>query len=114
VRDVAPDHLRMIRMVFARLGVETLIEGHGLRVPRRAEAGHRGRRHGAIPKVDDAPWPGLPADLNPLPSASPPNANGTCAGSREALRRAALFLRRHSLNQMGARIRLLRSSPGVW
>src|SRR2546426_7499014 len=33
VRDVAPDHLRMIRMVFARLGVETLIEGTALRVP---------------------------------------------------------------------------------
>src|SRR6266699_783621 len=27
VQHIAPDHLRMIRMVFARLGVETLIEG---------------------------------------------------------------------------------------
>src|SRR3989442_14245786 len=33
VRDVAPDHLRMIRMVFARLGVETAIEGTTLRGP---------------------------------------------------------------------------------
>src|SRR2546430_5672118 len=33
VQNVAPDHLRMIRMVFARLGVETTIEGTTLRVP---------------------------------------------------------------------------------
>src|SRR6059036_2596416 len=49
VRDVAPDHLRMIRMVFARLGVETLIEGTALRVPAAQKRAIVADVDGAIP-----------------------------------------------------------------
>src|SRR5881296_4101229 len=51
VRDVAPDHLRMIRMVFARLGVETTIEGTTLRVPAGQKRVIVSDIDGAIPKV---------------------------------------------------------------
>src|SRR5262249_61427888 len=35
VPDVLPDHLRMIRIAFARLGVETLVDNETLLVPAR-------------------------------------------------------------------------------
>src|SRR5881397_2570679 len=66
VREVAPDHMRMIRMVFARLGVETFVEGTSLQVPAAQKRIIAPDVDGGIAKVDDAPWPGFPADLTPL------------------------------------------------
>ena len=60
IAEVEPDDLRMIRMVFARLGVRIEIEGRTLTVPGKQELVVQDDLDGAIPKVDDAPWPGLP------------------------------------------------------
>ena len=66
VLDVAPEHLRMIRLVFARLGLETQLEGTALVVPGGQRLAVSDDLGGAIPTVDDAPWPGFPADLTPM------------------------------------------------
>src|SRR2546422_4456136 len=102
VQNVAPDHLRMIRMVFARLGVETTIEGTTLRVP-------AGQKHtivadidGAIPKVDDAPWPGFPADLTPLALVLATQCDGTVLIHEKLFESRLFFV--DSLIAMGARI----------
>src|SRR5207244_9113431 len=63
ILDVAPDDLRMIRLAFTRLGVETTLEGTTLHVPAGQKRVIVADLEGAIPKIDDAPWPGFPADL---------------------------------------------------
>src|SRR5207249_589057 len=59
VREASPDHLRMIRLVFARLGVETHVEGTSLLVPASQKRVIVSDVDGGIAKVDDAPWPGF-------------------------------------------------------
>ena len=102
VRDVAPDHLRMIRMVFARLGVETLIEGTALRVPAAQKRAIVADVDGAIPKVDDAPWPGFPADLTPLALVLATQCDGTVLIHEKLFESRLFFV--DSLIAMGARI----------
>ncbi|HIE50183.1 MAG TPA: UDP-N-acetylglucosamine 1-carboxyvinyltransferase, partial [Armatimonadetes bacterium] len=63
IRAAEPQHLPMIRLVFRRLGVEFELRGTDLYVPAEQELKIRADLHGAIPKIDDAPWPGFPADL---------------------------------------------------
>ena len=104
VRDVAPDHLRMIRLVFERLGVETLIEGTVLRVPAAQKREIVADIDGAIPKIDDAPWPGFPADLTPLALVLATQCEGTVL-IHETLFESRLFFV-DSLIAMGARILL--------
>ena len=63
IQDAAPDHLRMIRMVFARLGVRTEIDGDDVVVPGEQNLKIRQDLAGGIPRVDDAIWPQFPTDL---------------------------------------------------
>jgi UDP-N-acetylglucosamine 1-carboxyvinyltransferase len=63
IREVQPDNLRMIRLAFRRLGVETVLDGTTLTVPARQKMEIQCDLGGAIPEIDDAPWPGFPADL---------------------------------------------------
>ena len=104
VRDVAPDHLRMIRLVFERLGVETLIEGTVLRVPAAQKRAIVADIDGAIPKVDDAPWPGFPADLTPLALVLATQCDGTVLIHEKLFESRLFFV--DSLIAMGARILL--------
>src|SRR3989454_2420014 len=102
VRDVAPDHLRMIRMVFARLGVETQIEGTALRVPAAQKRAIVADVDGSIPKVDDAPWPGFPADLTALALVLATQCEGTVLIHEKLFESRLFFV--DSLIAMGARI----------
>jgi UDP-N-acetylglucosamine 1-carboxyvinyltransferase len=102
IRDVSPDHLRMIRMVFERLGVETSIEGTALRVPAAQKRAIVADVDGAIPKVDDAPWPGFPADLTPLALVLATQCDGTVLIHEKLFESRLFFV--DSLIAMGARI----------
>jgi UDP-N-acetylglucosamine 1-carboxyvinyltransferase len=102
IRDVSPDHLRMIRMVFERLGVETSIEGTSLRVPAAQKRAIVADVDGAIPKVDDAPWPGFPADLTPLALVLATQCDGTVLIHEKLFESRLFFV--DSLIAMGARI----------
>ncbi|MGB0590818.1 MAG: UDP-N-acetylglucosamine 1-carboxyvinyltransferase [Myxococcota bacterium] len=63
IEGVRPNELRMILHTFARLGVVPEIDGDRLRVPPGQSLEVRKDLHGAIPRVDDAPWPHFPTDL---------------------------------------------------
>src|SRR5213593_3884702 len=104
VRDVVSDHLRMIRLVFSRLGVETVIEGTTLLVPARQKRTIVSDVGGAIPKVDDAPWPGFPADLTPLALVLATQCEGTVLVHEKLFESRLFFV--DSLIAMGARILL--------
>jgi UDP-N-acetylglucosamine 1-carboxyvinyltransferase len=104
VREVAPDHLRMIRLVFARLGVETHIDGESLQVPASQKRTIVSDVDGGIAKVDDAPWPGFPADLTPLALVLATQCEGTVLIHEKLFESRLFFV--DSLIAMGARILL--------
>jgi UDP-N-acetylglucosamine 1-carboxyvinyltransferase len=104
VREVAPDHLRMIRLVFARLGVETHIDGKSLQVPASQKRTIVSDVDGGIAKVDDAPWPGFPADLTPLALVLATQCEGTVLIHEKLFESRLFFV--DSLIAMGARILL--------
>jgi UDP-N-acetylglucosamine 1-carboxyvinyltransferase len=102
ITDVEPDDLRMIRLVFARLGVEVELENDSLRVPAKQELEIRDDRGGAIPKVDDSPWPGFPSDLSSIALVLATQARGTVLIHEKMFENRLFFVDR--LIAMGARI----------
>jgi UDP-N-acetylglucosamine 1-carboxyvinyltransferase len=102
IRDVVPDDLRMIRLAYQRLGVETSLEGTTLVVPGPQELQMAVEADGAIPKVDDAPWPGFPADLTSLALVLATQSRGTVLIHEKLFESRLFFV--DSLIAMGARI----------
>jgi len=102
IRDAAPEHLRMIRLVFRRLGVEVEVQGSDLFVPAEQELAIVDDVHQAIPKIDDAPWPGFPADLMSIALVTATQAQGTVLIHEKMFESRLFFVDR--LIAMGARI----------
>lgn len=75
--DAAPAHLRMIAMVFRRLGVETLVQGNDILVPGGQHLRIRQDLGGGIPKIDDAIWPQFPTDLMSIAITVATQSHGT-------------------------------------
>lgn len=63
IKGAVPAHLPMILLVFSRLGIGVEIRGQDVFVPRQQALRIVSDAHGVIPRIDDAPWPGFPADL---------------------------------------------------
>jgi UDP-N-acetylglucosamine 1-carboxyvinyltransferase len=66
IRDTVPEDLRMVRLVFERIGLHSELDGADVIVP----GGQRleGKRDvgGYTAKVQDGPWPAFPADLTSI------------------------------------------------
>ncbi|MDH4120895.1 MAG: UDP-N-acetylglucosamine 1-carboxyvinyltransferase [Deltaproteobacteria bacterium] len=77
IKNPGLDNLHMTRMMFRRLGVETLEEGPHLRVPGGQDMAVRMDLHGAIPKIDDGPWPQFPSDLTSIAIVTATQCRGT-------------------------------------
>jgi len=77
IKDCIPDHLRMILMVFRRLGVNVEIRGNDVFVPRHDRLHVVFDAHGAIPKIDDGPWPAFPTDMLSITIVLATQAEGT-------------------------------------
>ena len=102
IADVVANDLRMIRLMYRRLGVETRMEGTTLIVPRRQSLEIASDADGAIPKVDDAPWPGFPADLTSLALVLATQCRGTVLIHEKLFESRLFFV--DGLIAMGARI----------
>jgi len=102
IEGIVPDDLRMILMVFKRLGVETRVEGENLVVPAKQELVIQDDLDGAIPKVDDAPWPGFPTDLSSIALVLATQARGTVLIHEKMFENRLFFVDR--LIAMGARV----------
>ena len=63
IADAGVEHLRSVRLGFERLGVETRIDGADLIVPAKQALRIRSDLGGAVPKLEDQPWPAFPADV---------------------------------------------------
>jgi UDP-N-acetylglucosamine 1-carboxyvinyltransferase len=77
VKDTVPEDLRMIRLVFERLGLWTESRGNDVIVPANQELVIRNDHGDHMPKVEDGPWPAFPADLTSIALALATQASGS-------------------------------------
>jgi UDP-N-acetylglucosamine 1-carboxyvinyltransferase len=77
VKDTRPEDLRMIRLVFERLGLRSELHGADVIVPGNQELVIRNDAGDYIPKVEDGPWPAFPADLTSIALALATQAAGS-------------------------------------
>jgi UDP-N-acetylglucosamine 1-carboxyvinyltransferase len=77
IEDAAPQNLRMIRLGFAKLGISWETAGDTIRIPSAQALKVVPTMGGQIPKIDDAPWPGFPADIISIALVVATQAEGT-------------------------------------
>ena len=96
------EHLDSILIGFRRLGVDCRIDGRDLIVDGRTEPVIRMDAFGHLPKVDDGPWPGFPADLTSIAVVTATRARGTVLVHEKMFESRMFFT--DKLVSMGARI----------
>jgi UDP-N-acetylglucosamine 1-carboxyvinyltransferase len=77
IEDAAPQNLRMMKIGFAKLGISWETSGESIRVPAAQGLKVVPTMGGQIPKIDDAPWPGFPADIISIALVVATQAEGT-------------------------------------
>ena len=77
VKDTVPADLRMIRLVFERLGLRSELHGADVIVPGNQTLKIRNDAGDHMPKVEDGPWPAFPADLTSIALALATQAEGS-------------------------------------
>ncbi len=77
IKDAVPEQLRMIRLVFERLGVHTEARGADLHVRPDERLRVEADIGGAIPEIKPLPWPGFPTDLTSVATAVATQSEGT-------------------------------------
>jgi len=77
VKDTVPEDLRMIRLVFERLGLRSEVRGADVIVPANQELVIHNDTGDYLPKVEDGPWPAFPADLTSIALALATQAEGS-------------------------------------
>ena len=102
IRNAAPHHLRMIRHVFSRLGVEIQVDGEDVVVPAEQPLEVVPDIGGAIPTIADAPWPAFPADLMSIAIVLATQTTGTVLFHEKMFESRLYFV--DKLIFMGARI----------
>jgi UDP-N-acetylglucosamine 1-carboxyvinyltransferase len=102
VEGVAADDLWPILPVLRRLGIEVELTDHSLRVPPDQELVVQDDLGGAIPKVEDGPWPQFPADLTSIAVVVATQARGTVLVFEKMFESRLFFV--DKLVSMGARI----------
>lgn len=97
-----PREHRMTRIGFGRLGVTWRDEGEDIVVPADQELVVQSGAHGAVPKIDDMPWPGFPSDLLSIALTVATQASGTVLIHQKMFPSRLFFV--DKLIDMGARI----------
>ncbi len=104
IHDVEPLDLLMIRRQFRRLGFQSVIEGRDVIVPPEQTLRIEADVGGAIPKIEDGPWPAFPADLTSIALALATQAEGEILIFEKMFENRLFFV--DKLVAMGARITL--------
>lgn len=78
IREVNPSQLRMIRLGFQRIGIDFVPDGPSSILVPRTQTRVLGKEVGGhTAKIDDAPWPGFPADLLSIITVCATQMSGT-------------------------------------
>ncbi len=106
IENVEPNDLRMIRLIFQRLGIRWEYRekksGTDLYLPNDQSLEIETDVHGEIPKIDDAPWPMFPADLISIVLVTATQAKGTVLVHEKLFESRLFFV--DKLIGMGAKI----------
>lgn len=102
IKNVRLTDLRMIRMVFEKLGIKVIPGDGTITVPADQEMQIRNDLNNAIPKIDDAPWPAFPTDLMSIAITVATQCAGTVIFFEKMFEGRMFFV--DSLVSMGARI----------
>ncbi|HEX5225384.1 MAG TPA: UDP-N-acetylglucosamine 1-carboxyvinyltransferase [Solirubrobacteraceae bacterium] len=77
IMDTVPDDLRMIRLVFERVGLRTELRGNDVFVPGGQKLVVQADVGEYKSKIQDGPWPAFPADLTSIAVALATQAEGS-------------------------------------
>ncbi len=112
IKGIVPEHLRMARIIFEqRLGVRMHLEQDSsapvhaadtLVVEAEQELRIKPDFGGAVPKIDDGPWPAFPPDLMSIALVVATQAQGTVIMHEKMYESRLFFV--DKLNAMGAQI----------
>ena len=102
IEGIARDDLWPILPVFRRFGIEVELGDDWLRVPPGQTLVVQDDLGGAIPKVEDGPWPQFPADLTSIAVVIATQAEGTVLIFEKMFESRLFFV--DKLVSMGARI----------
>jgi UDP-N-acetylglucosamine 1-carboxyvinyltransferase len=102
ITDLDPRDLAPIVPAFDRLGVHIELGESSVRVPPGQELVIRDDLGGAIPKIEDGPWPQFPADLTSIALTVATQAAGTILMFEKMFESRLFFV--DKLVSMGARI----------
>ncbi len=102
IRNAAPQHLGMTRIMLGRLGIRFEVHGEDIFVPGHQRLVVTPEFDGAIPKIDDMPWPGFPADAMSLAIVAATQAEGSVLIHEKMFESRLYFV--DKLIGMGARI----------
>lgn len=96
------EHLRSIRMGFARLGIECTEENDDLIVPAKQSRRIQSDLGGHITKLEDQPWPAFPADVMSIAIVTATQCDGVIMMHEKMFESRMFFV--DKLIGMGARI----------
>jgi UDP-N-acetylglucosamine 1-carboxyvinyltransferase len=102
IRNAVPRHMRMIRLVFKKLGVCVQVDGDDIVVPGGQDLRVEYDVHEAVPKIDDGVWPAFPSDLISIALVTATQSEGTVLIFEKMFESRLFFV--DSLIRMGARI----------
>ncbi|MCP4895570.1 MAG: UDP-N-acetylglucosamine 1-carboxyvinyltransferase [bacterium] len=103
IRDANPlGHHRMTAIGFGRLGIRWEVDGQDIVVPANQDLVVQDDLHGAIPKIDDGPWPAFPPDLTSIAVVLATQSRGTILIHEKMFESRLFWVDR--LIAMGARI----------
>jgi UDP-N-acetylglucosamine 1-carboxyvinyltransferase len=77
IKDTVPADLRMIRIVFGRVGLHTELDGNDVLVPGAQKLVAQADVGEYKSKIQDGPWPAFPADLTSIAVALATQAEGS-------------------------------------
>ncbi len=102
IHDAGPENLKMTKLAFGKLGIHWERSGTTIHVPAGQSLRVVPDLGGGIPKIDDAPWPGFPADLTSIMTVVATQVEGTVLIHEKMFDARMFFV--DKLIGMGARI----------
>ncbi len=102
IEDAAPQNMRMTRIALAKLGITWETSGETIHVGPSQSLKVVPTMGGQIPKIDDAPWPGFPADIISIALVAATQAEGTVLIHEKMFESRMFFV--DKLIGMGAKI----------
>jgi UDP-N-acetylglucosamine 1-carboxyvinyltransferase len=102
IENTREEDMRSAKIAFAKLGIKWECEGTSIYVPQKQKMTVNCDLGGMIPKIDDAPWPGFPADLTSIITVVATQVRGEVLIHEKMFESRMFFV--DKLIAMGARI----------